>query len=65
MYNEALTAFEDLTIIIANLPVNNIGMHSPNRNASDLIKTEFNRELQYNTLEMAEIVAHNVSLINE
>ena len=40
-------------------------MHSPNRNASDLINTELNRELQYNTVEMAAIVARNVPLMND
>nr|XP_046472567.1 uncharacterized protein LOC124214346 [Neodiprion pinetum] len=65
MYNEALIAIEDLCITIANLPLSHFGMHSPNRNASDLMNTELNRELQYNTAEMAAIVARNVPLMNE
>ncbi|GFS74492.1 ATP-dependent DNA helicase [Trichonephila clavipes] len=39
MYNEALIAIEDLCIVIANLPLSNFGMNSPNRTASDLINT--------------------------
>jgi hypothetical protein len=65
MYNEALIAIEDLYIITANLPLRHFGMHSLNRNASDLINTELNRELQYNIVEMAAIVARNVPLMNE
>ena len=65
MYNEALIAIEDLCIIIANLPLSHFGMHSPNQNASDLINTELNRELQYNTVEMAAFFARNVPLMNE
>ena len=65
MYNEALIAVEDLCIIIANLPLSHFGMHSPNRNASDLINTELNRELQHNIVEIAAIVARNVPLMNE
>ena len=65
MYNEALISIEDLCIIIAILSLSHSGMHSPNRNATDLIKTELNRELQYNAVEMATIVARNVPLMNE
>jgi hypothetical protein len=65
MYNKALIAIEDLCIIIANLPLSHFGMRSPNRSASDLINSEMNRELQYNTVEMAAIVTRNVPLINE
>ncbi|GFT90934.1 helitron_like_N domain-containing protein [Trichonephila clavipes] len=65
MYNEALIAIEDLCIVIANLPLSNFGMNSPNRTASDLMNTEMNRELQYSTVEMAAIVARNVPLLNE
>ncbi|GBP92522.1 hypothetical protein EVAR_73783_1 [Eumeta japonica] len=65
MYNEALIAIEDLCIVIANLPLSNFGMNSPNRTASDLMNTEMNRELQYSTVEMAAIVARNVPLMNE
>ncbi|GFU26443.1 uncharacterized protein TNCV_5070391 [Trichonephila clavipes] len=50
MYNEALIAIEDLCIVIANLPLSNFGMNSPNRTASDLMNTEMNRELQYSTV---------------
>jgi hypothetical protein len=65
MYNKALIAIEDLCIIIANLPLSHFGMRSPNRSASDLINSEMNRELQYNTVEMAAIVTRNVPLINK
>ncbi|XP_055932759.1 uncharacterized protein LOC129962790 [Argiope bruennichi] len=65
MYNEALIAIEDLCIVIANLPLSNFGMNSPNRTASDLMHTEMKRELQYSTVEMAAIVARNVPLMNE
>ncbi|XP_050066554.1 uncharacterized protein LOC126555710 [Aphis gossypii] len=65
MYNEALIAIEDLCIVIANLPLSNFGMNSPNQSASDLMNTEMNRELQYSTVEMAAIVARNVPLMNE
>ncbi|VVC35150.1 DNA helicase Pif1-like, partial [Cinara cedri] len=65
MYNEALIAIEDLCIVIANLPLSHFGMISPNRTESDLMNTEMNRELQYNTVEMAAIVARNVPLMNE
>jgi hypothetical protein len=40
-------------------------MYLSNRNASNLINTEFNRELQYNMVEMAAIVARNDSLMNK
>lgn len=40
-------------------------MHSPNRNASDLMDTAMNRELQYNTVEMAVTVTLNVPLLTE
>lgn len=65
MYNEALIAIEDLCIIIANLPLSHFGMNSPNRTASDLLNTEMNRKLQYNTVEMAAIVTRNVPLMND
>ena len=39
MYNKALIAIEDVCIIISNLPLIHFGMHSTNRNASDLINT--------------------------
>ncbi|XP_004531091.2 uncharacterized protein LOC101454283 [Ceratitis capitata] len=61
----ATIGIEDLCIVIANLPFSNFGMNSPNRTASDLMKTEMNRELQYSTVEMAAIVASNVPLMNE
>lgn len=64
MYNEALIAIEDLCIFITNLPLTHFATNSPNRNASDLINTEMNRELQYNTVEMAAIVTRNVPLMN-
>lgn len=63
MYNEALIAIEDLCVVIANLPLCRFGMRSPNRNASDLMNTEMNRELQYNIVEMATIVTRNVPLL--
>lgn len=59
MYNEALIAIEDLYIIIANLPLSHFGMHSPNRNLSDLMNTEMNHEFQYSTIKMAAIVTRN------
>ena len=65
MYTEALIATQDLCTIIANLPLSHFAMHSPNRNASDLINTELICELQYNSVEVAAIVAHNVPIINE
>lgn len=65
MYNEALIAIEDLCIAIANLPLSHFGMHSPKRSASDLMNTEMNRELQYNTVEMTVIVSRNVPLLTE
>jgi ABC-type transporter Mla maintaining outer membrane lipid asymmetry ATPase subunit MlaF len=40
-------------------------MHSPNRNESELINTELNRELQNNIMEMAAIVARNVPFMNQ
>ncbi|XP_044575183.1 ATP-dependent DNA helicase PIF1-like [Cotesia glomerata] len=64
MYNEALIAIEDLCIAIANLPISHFGMSSPNRSASDLLNTDMNRELQYDTIEMASIVSRNVPLLN-
>ena len=63
--NVTLCAIEDLCIIIANLPFSHFGMHSPNQNASDLINTELNSELQYNAVKMVTIVARNVPLMNE
>ncbi|XP_042912160.1 uncharacterized protein [Parasteatoda tepidariorum] len=65
MCNEALIAIEDLCIIIANLPLSHFSMPSPNRSASDILNTDMNRELQYNTIEMAENVTRNVPLMNE
>ncbi|XP_044597828.1 uncharacterized protein LOC123274310, partial [Cotesia glomerata] len=64
-YNKALIAIEDLCIIIANLPLSHFGMNSPNRGATDLMNTEMNREMQYNTVETAAIVTRNVPLMNE
>ncbi|XP_054091724.1 uncharacterized protein LOC128923490 [Zeugodacus cucurbitae] len=65
MYNEALIAIEDLCIAIANFPISHFGMSSPNRSASDLLNTDINRELQYDTVEMAGIVSRNVPLLND
>ncbi|GFQ75543.1 ATP-dependent DNA helicase, partial [Trichonephila clavata] len=65
MYIEALIAIEDICIVIANLPLSHFGMHSPNRSASTLMNTEMNRELQYNTVEMAVIITRNVPLLTE
>ena len=63
MYDEALNAIEDLCVVIANLPVTYFGMRSPNRSACDLMNSEMNRELQYNTAEMAAIDTRNVPLL--
>lgn len=65
MYNEALIAIEDLCIAIANLPLSHFGMHSPNRSASDLMNTDMNLELQFNTVEMAVIVSRNVPQLTQ
>ncbi|XP_071042361.1 uncharacterized protein [Parasteatoda tepidariorum] len=65
MYNETLIAIEDLCIIIANLPLSHFGILSPNLSASDLLNNDMNRELQYNTVEMAAIATRNVPLMNE
>ncbi|XP_044575115.1 uncharacterized protein LOC123258925 [Cotesia glomerata] len=65
MYNKALIAIKDLCIAIANLPISHFGMSSPNRSASDLLNTDMNRELQYDTVEMASIVSRNVPLLND
>lgn len=65
MYNEALIAIENLCIIIANLSLSHFGMNSPDRAVSDFMNTEMNREMQYNTVEMAAIVTRNVILMNE
>jgi hypothetical protein len=65
MYSKALIAIEDHCITIANLPFRHFDMHSPNRNASDLINNELNREMQYNIVVMVAIVARNVPLMNE
>ena len=58
MYNEALIAIEDHCITIANLPLRHFGMNSQNRSASDLINTDINRELQYDTVDAS--VSRNV-----
>ncbi|GFQ89646.1 ATP-dependent DNA helicase [Trichonephila clavata] len=63
MYTEAFIAIESICIVIANLPLSHFGMHSPNRSASTLMNTEMNRELQYNTVEMATIITRNVPLL--
>ncbi|GFQ66122.1 ATP-dependent DNA helicase [Trichonephila clavata] len=65
MYNETLIAIEDICIVIANLPLSHFSMHSANRSASTLTKTEMNRELQYSTEEMAVIITRNVPLLTE
>lgn len=54
---------EDLCIVIANLLFSHFGKHLPNLRASDLMNTEMNCELQYNTAEMAAIVRRNVPLL--
>ena len=51
MYNKALISIEDLCIVIANLPISHFGMISPDRNESDLINTDINREMNYDTVE--------------
>ena len=63
IYKEALTAIEDLCIVTANLPVSHFSMRLPNQSTSDLMNTEMNSELQYNTVEMTAIVTRNVSLL--
>ncbi|GFQ84154.1 ATP-dependent DNA helicase [Trichonephila clavata] len=63
--NEALVAIEDICIVIANLPRSHFGMHSPNRSRCTLMNNEMNRELPYNTVEMADIISHNVPLLTE
>jgi hypothetical protein len=65
IYNEALIDIEDHCITMANLPLSHFGMPSPNRSVTDLMNTDMNRELQYNTVEMAAIVNRNVPLMNE
>ncbi|GFQ94622.1 helitron_like_N domain-containing protein [Trichonephila clavata] len=64
-HNEALIAIEDICIFIANLPLRHFVMHSQNGSSSTLMNTEMNRELQYNTVEMAAIVTRNVPLLTE
>ncbi|GFQ96360.1 ATP-dependent DNA helicase [Trichonephila clavata] len=65
MYNEELTAIEDICIVIANLPLSHFGMNSQNGSASTLINTEMNHELQYNTVEMATFITRNGPLLTE
>ena len=58
-----MIVIEDHCVVIANLPVSHFGIRSPNRRASDIMNTETNRELQYNTAEIAAFVTSNIPLL--
>jgi hypothetical protein len=58
-----LITIDGLCIVIANLPISHFGMRSLNRSASGFTNTEMNRDMQYNTIEMATIVTRNDSLL--
>ena len=50
---------------LATLTISHLSMRSLNRSASDLINTDINREMMYDTVEFAVTLSRKVPLLND
>jgi hypothetical protein len=55
VYNEKLLFIEDLRILISNSPLSGNGLPSTDRQATDLINSDLQREQRYNDVDLATI----------
>lgn len=65
MYNEAMIAVEDLCLAIANKPLSQLGLQSPDRAMHDLFDRELHREQQYDQIELQTFVNLNLPKLND
>ena len=56
IYNYTLIIIEDLCVCMANKPLKDLGMPSPNRNAAVLTCVELDREQSYTTSDLLSYV---------
>ena len=61
IYNYTLVITEDLCVCMANKPLQDLGMHSPNRTAAVSTCVELDREQSYSTSDLLSYVQNNIS----
>ena len=61
IYNYTLVIIEDLCVRMANKPLQDLGMPSPNRIAAVSICLELDREQSYSTSDLLSYVQNNIS----
>ena len=61
IYNYTLVIIEDLCLCMANKPLQNFGMPSPNRNAAVWTCVELDGEQSYSTSDLLSYVQNNIS----
>ena len=61
IYNYTLVLIEDLCVCMANKPLQDLGMPSPNRTAAISTRVELNREQSYSTSDLLLYVQINIS----
>jgi len=65
IYNESLIKIEDICILISNMPITYFGMPSPNRQTTDIINSDVQREKQFDLISLATFVANNEQLLTD
>ena len=65
IYNDTLIIIEDTCLLMANKILSCLGMTSTNRPMRDAFNHELQREKQYDSEALAEIVRKNVSQLNQ
>ena len=61
IYNYTLVNIEDLCVCMANKPLQDLEMPSPNRNAAVSTYVELDHEQSYNTSDPLSYVQNNIS----
>ena len=61
IYNYTLVIIEDLCVCMANKPLQDLGMPSPNRTAAVSTCVELDREQSYSTSDLLSYVQNNIS----
>ena len=61
IYNYTLVIIEGLCVFMANQPLQDLGMPSPNRNAAVSTCVELDHEQSYNTSDLLSCVQNNIS----
>uniref|UniRef100_A0A0K8U277 Uncharacterized protein n=1 Tax=Bactrocera latifrons TaxID=174628 RepID=A0A0K8U277_BACLA len=64
MHNQALILIEDMCYLMCGSLLARLGMTSPNRGVNDAFERELQREREYDTNELSQLVRTNVPLLN-